>query len=195
MVFIRHNRKSLVSPVGWKYFIYFFSLGYGYGVAALAITIAILFWGSITPTTAVPTTWARSSYGQAVSSAVLARGSLCGNGSLPPSATSASLCDVQRRAPSRAAPKRGLRRQSRISGLRQEDPDSDSLAADLFFGEVQVAAGVKEAYHCILPISVSFTNWYASNGSKEIPGRSNPIVSPKNSSSFILASILFTNCL
>ena len=43
----------LVSAVGWKYFIYFFSLGYGYGVAALAITIAILFWGSITPATAM----------------------------------------------------------------------------------------------------------------------------------------------
>lgn len=42
-----------VSAVGWKYFIYFFSLGYGYGVAALSITIAILFWGSITPATAV----------------------------------------------------------------------------------------------------------------------------------------------
>lgn len=27
-----------VSAVGWKYFVYFFSLGYGYGIAALAMT-------------------------------------------------------------------------------------------------------------------------------------------------------------
>ena len=32
-----------VSAVGWKYFIYFFSLGYGYGVAALAVTIGVMF--------------------------------------------------------------------------------------------------------------------------------------------------------
>lgn len=38
----------LVSAVGWKYFIYFFSLGYGYGVAALAITMVLLHTASIT---------------------------------------------------------------------------------------------------------------------------------------------------
>ncbi len=32
-----------VSAIGWKYFIYFFSLGYGYGVSALAVTMAILY--------------------------------------------------------------------------------------------------------------------------------------------------------
>ena len=32
-----------VSAVGWKYFIYFFSLGYGYGIAALAVTIGLMF--------------------------------------------------------------------------------------------------------------------------------------------------------
>ena len=29
-----------VSAVGWKYFVYFFSLGYGYGIAALAVAMA-----------------------------------------------------------------------------------------------------------------------------------------------------------
>ena len=33
----------LVSAVGWKYFIYFFSLGYGFGIAALAVAIAVIF--------------------------------------------------------------------------------------------------------------------------------------------------------
>ena len=37
-----------VSAVGWKYFIYFFSLGYGYGVAALAVTLLIMYGGSLT---------------------------------------------------------------------------------------------------------------------------------------------------
>ncbi|MBR3710146.1 MAG: DUF1295 domain-containing protein [Bacteroidales bacterium] len=42
-----------VSAVGWKYFIYFFSLGYGYGIAALAIALVALFSGSITVPTAI----------------------------------------------------------------------------------------------------------------------------------------------
>ncbi len=42
-----------VSAVGWKYFIYFFSIGYGYGVAALAVTIALLFAGSLSLPTVV----------------------------------------------------------------------------------------------------------------------------------------------
>jgi len=43
-----------VSSVGWKYFIYFFSLGYGYGVAALAIAILIMFYPAISiPTVAL----------------------------------------------------------------------------------------------------------------------------------------------
>ena len=43
-----------VSAVGWKYFIYFFSLGYGYGVAALAVTMCIMYFGSLTaPTVAL----------------------------------------------------------------------------------------------------------------------------------------------
>ena len=37
----------LVSAVGWKYFIYFFSLGYGYGVAALAVTMLVMFGASL----------------------------------------------------------------------------------------------------------------------------------------------------
>lgn len=37
----------VVSAVGWKYFIYFFSLGYGYGVAALAVAMAAMFHGSL----------------------------------------------------------------------------------------------------------------------------------------------------
>ena len=36
-----------VSAVGWKYFIYFFSLGYGYGVAALAVTMGVMYHGSL----------------------------------------------------------------------------------------------------------------------------------------------------
>jgi len=42
-----------VSAVGWKYFIYFFSLGYGYGVAALAVTMGVMFHASLTPPTIV----------------------------------------------------------------------------------------------------------------------------------------------
>ena len=42
-----------VSAVGWKYFIYFFSLGYGYGIAALALTLVIIFAGAVTPPTAL----------------------------------------------------------------------------------------------------------------------------------------------
>lgn len=40
-----------VSAIGWKYFIYFFSLGYGYGIAALAVTMVIMFNNVITPPT------------------------------------------------------------------------------------------------------------------------------------------------
>ena len=43
----------VVSAVGWKYFIYFFSLGYGYGIAALALTLVIIFAGAVTPPTAL----------------------------------------------------------------------------------------------------------------------------------------------
>ena len=42
-----------VSAVGWKYFIYFFSLGYGYGVAMLAITIGLIFHASLSVPTVV----------------------------------------------------------------------------------------------------------------------------------------------
>ncbi len=43
-----------VSAVGWKYFIYFFSLGYGYGVAALAVTMGVMFHTDLTlPTVAL----------------------------------------------------------------------------------------------------------------------------------------------
>ena len=42
-----------VSAIGWKYFIYFFSLGYGYGISALALTMIILFAGAVTPPTAL----------------------------------------------------------------------------------------------------------------------------------------------
>ena len=43
-----------VSAVGWKYFIYFFSLGYGYGISALAVTIGILYYAQLsTPTIAL----------------------------------------------------------------------------------------------------------------------------------------------
>ena len=42
-----------VSAVGWKYFIYFFSLGYGFGISALALTLVIIFAGAVTPPTAL----------------------------------------------------------------------------------------------------------------------------------------------
>ena len=37
-----------VSAVGWKYFIYFFSLGYGYGVTALAVAMLVMFHSTLT---------------------------------------------------------------------------------------------------------------------------------------------------
>ena len=42
-----------VSAVGWKYFVYFFSLGYGYGIAALSVSMGILYWGSLSWSTGV----------------------------------------------------------------------------------------------------------------------------------------------
>lgn len=41
-----------VSAIGWKYFIYFFSIGYGFSISALAITVAILFDPALTASTA-----------------------------------------------------------------------------------------------------------------------------------------------
>ena len=38
----------LVSAVGWKYFIYFFSLGYGYGVTALSVALLLMYHSAIT---------------------------------------------------------------------------------------------------------------------------------------------------
>lgn len=35
-----------VSAIGWKYFIYFFSLGYGFSIVALGAAIAIMFCGT-----------------------------------------------------------------------------------------------------------------------------------------------------
>ena len=42
-----------VSAVGWKYFIYFFSLGYGYGIVALAVAMMVMFGGVLSAPTAV----------------------------------------------------------------------------------------------------------------------------------------------
>ena len=42
-----------VSAIGWKFFIYFFSLGYGFGISALALTLVILFSRAMTPATAL----------------------------------------------------------------------------------------------------------------------------------------------
>ena len=33
----------LVSAIGWKYFIYFFSIGYGFGISALAVALLVIF--------------------------------------------------------------------------------------------------------------------------------------------------------
>jgi len=38
----------LFNAVGWKYFIYFFSIGYGFSIAALGVAIPLLFPGSLT---------------------------------------------------------------------------------------------------------------------------------------------------
>lgn len=38
----------VVTSVGWKYFIYFFSIGYGFTIAALSITTLIYFYESLT---------------------------------------------------------------------------------------------------------------------------------------------------
>ena len=44
----------LVSAVGWKYFIYFFSLGYGYGIAALSVALLMIFKNAVSwPTLAL----------------------------------------------------------------------------------------------------------------------------------------------
>lgn len=40
-----------VSAVGWKYFIYFFSIGYGYSVVALAVAMGVLYYAALTPAT------------------------------------------------------------------------------------------------------------------------------------------------
>ncbi|MBR6292054.1 MAG: DUF1295 domain-containing protein [Bacteroidales bacterium] len=37
-----------VSAVGWKYFIYFFSLGYGYGITALSVAMLLMYKGFVT---------------------------------------------------------------------------------------------------------------------------------------------------
>ena len=42
-----------VSAIGWKFFIYFFSVGYGFSIAALAVTMFIIFNPVITPSTAL----------------------------------------------------------------------------------------------------------------------------------------------
>ena len=38
----------VVSAIGWKFFIYFFSLGYGFSISALAITMFIIFYPVVT---------------------------------------------------------------------------------------------------------------------------------------------------
>ena len=37
-----------ISAVGWKYFIYFFSLGYGYGITALSVAMLLMYKGFVT---------------------------------------------------------------------------------------------------------------------------------------------------
>ena len=41
-----------VSAVGWKYFIYFFSLGYGYDIVALAVAMMVMFGSALSAPTA-----------------------------------------------------------------------------------------------------------------------------------------------
>lgn len=40
-----------VSAVGWKYFIYFFSLGYGYGIVALSVAMLVMFGSELSAST------------------------------------------------------------------------------------------------------------------------------------------------
>lgn len=40
-----------VCSMGWRFIVYFFSIGYGYGIAALAIASAVIFHNQITPST------------------------------------------------------------------------------------------------------------------------------------------------
>lgn len=42
-----------VSAIGWKYFIYFFSLGYGFSIVALGIALAIIFSGTASVTSLI----------------------------------------------------------------------------------------------------------------------------------------------
>ena len=37
-----------VSAIGWKYFVYFFSLGYGFGIAALAVAMLLMYHTTLT---------------------------------------------------------------------------------------------------------------------------------------------------
>ena len=38
----------VISSVGWKKMVYFFSLGYGYSVAAIAVALGVLYWSALT---------------------------------------------------------------------------------------------------------------------------------------------------
>ena len=38
----------VISSVGWKKMVYFFSLGYGYSIAAIALALGIIYWQSLT---------------------------------------------------------------------------------------------------------------------------------------------------
>lgn len=38
----------VISSVGWKKMVYFFSLGYGYSIAAIALALGLLYWSALT---------------------------------------------------------------------------------------------------------------------------------------------------
>lgn len=42
----------VICSVGWKNFIYFFSLGYGYSIAAIAVALCVIYWHSLSWSTA-----------------------------------------------------------------------------------------------------------------------------------------------
>ena len=45
--------SSVVSAVGWIYFVYFFSIGYGLSISALSVVTAIVFRESLTIPSAI----------------------------------------------------------------------------------------------------------------------------------------------
>lgn len=48
MLLVLFTVSMMVSSVGWKYFVYFFSLGYGFSIVALAAAMMLMFYRTLT---------------------------------------------------------------------------------------------------------------------------------------------------